>query len=279
MSDALHAVVDALYIYPIKACAGLRVPSLQFSDQGLIAGDREWVVVNRAAEVVWQGSHPRLTLVQPRVAPGLLHLNGPDGHALTLPSPPTGGACQVKIWNSSLQQNEVFDGLDAGDTASAWLQHMVGAELRLVWLAPAAWRREAVNPCHIASSTSLAEVNTALAQRGMPTAEIERFRPNIVITGAESAALDPFVEEHCIRLQWQDAGRAAHMVVREPCIRCVVPNVNPRTAAVDAQPLETVVRLSAERHPGKPAYFGIYAHATRAATLREGMQLELALNF
>jgi uncharacterized protein YcbX len=60
---SLHAVVDALYIHPIKGCAGERVPALQFSAQGLIAGDRQWVVVNTDAQVVWQGSHPQLALV------------------------------------------------------------------------------------------------------------------------------------------------------------------------------------------------------------------------
>lgn len=142
MSDVLHAVADALYVYPVKACAGLRVDQLQFSEQGLIAGDREWVVVNAdSGEVVWQGSHPRLALVHPRVAPGWLHLSGPEGRALAVPHPPRGAACQVKIWNSSLQCNEAFDGIDAGDAACAWLQNITGTALRLVRLEAAALAR------------------------------------------------------------------------------------------------------------------------------------------
>jgi uncharacterized protein YcbX len=279
VADALQAVVDALYVYPIKACAGVRFPVLQFSENGRIAGDREWVVVNAAQEVVWQGSHPRLALVQPRMAPGVMHLSGPDGQALTLTHPPTGIACPVKIWNSSLQQNEVFEGVDAGDAASSWLRHVTGTDLRLIWLAPKALVRETVNHCHIASAASLAALNVALEQRGHSVVAIERFRPNIVIAETAAAGLDPFVEDYCTRLQWQDAARAACLDVRELCIRCIVPNVNPRTAAVGDQPLETVVRLSAERHPGKPAYFGIYAHVPQAATLHVGAQLELTLNF
>ena len=282
MSDVLLAVVDALYIYPVKACAGVRVPWLEFSPQGLIEGDREWVVVNADAEVVWQGSHPRLALVQPRLAPGLLHLDGPAGHALTLPDPPTGPACQIKIWDGTLQRNQVFDGTDAGDVASKWLQQATGADLRLVRLSGADWARATVNHCHIASASSLAELNAVQAQQGTVAAEMQRFRPNIVIASAPSSAstLDPFVEEYCTHLRWQDAGRLAQMAVQaEPCIRCIVPNVDPRTATVSDQPLATVSRLSAERHPGKPVYFGIYANAQQAATLHEGTQLELELNF
>lgn len=282
MSDRLHAIVKALYIYPVKACAGQRVSILQFSDQGLITGDREWVVVDAAREVVWQGSHPRLALVQPRLSPGFLSLRGPEGLALTIPNLPVGGACQIKIWNGSLQQNEVLDGIEAGDAAAALLQQITGTALRLVRLGADAWARATVNQCHIASAASLAELNSAQASQGLPTAEIDRFRPNIVIADgpSPSSALDPFIEEYCTHLRWQDAGRVAQLsVLPEPCIRCIVPNVNPRTAMTDNQPLETVTRLSAQRHPGKPVYFGIYAHAQQAATLQEGAQLELELNF
>lgn len=281
MTDVLPATVDALYIYPVKACAGQRVPRLKFSDQGPIEGDREWVVVNGDAEVVWQGSHPRLALVHPHAEPGLLYLSGPEGHALTIPNPPPpSGACQAKIWNDSLQQNETFDGTDAGDAAASLLQQVTGAALRLVRLHTTGRMRDTVNHCHIASASSLAELNTTQAQQGLPAAAIERFRPNIVIACAPSSVLDPFVEEYCTHMRWHDAGHMAELAVQaEPCIRCIVPNVDPRTAAVSAQPLETVTRLSAQRHPGKPVYFGIYANAQRAATLHEGVQVELALNF
>ena len=280
MFDPMQVVVDALYIYPVKACAGLRVPSLQFSDQGLINGDRQWVVVNGEAEVVWQGSHPRLALVHPHTAPGFLHLSGPDGQTLTIPNPPPRDApCQVKIWNSSLQRNEIFDGIDAGDAAAALLKHITGAALRLVRLDATAWVRGTVNPCHIASNASMAELNAAQATQGLSAVEIGRFRPNIVISSGQSE-LDPFVEEYCTQLRWQDAGRTALLAVQaEPCIRCIVPNVDLRTAAKGDQPLETVTRLSADRHPGQPAYFGIYARPQQAATLQQGAQLELVLNF
>jgi uncharacterized protein YcbX len=107
-----------------------------------------------------------------------------------------------------------------------------------------------------------------------------RFRPNIVIADGPSSPLDPFMEEYATQLCWMDAGRAANLVVQEPCIRCTVPNVDPRTATVsEHHPLETVAQLSAERHPGKPVYFGLYAHAQQTATLQEGALVELVLNF
>jgi hypothetical protein len=61
--------------------------------------------------------------------------------------PQQGGACQVKIWNGSLEQNETFNGIDAGDAAATWLHRVTRATLRLVQLDAAAWTRGAVNHC------------------------------------------------------------------------------------------------------------------------------------
>ena len=58
-----------------------------------------------------------------------------------------------------------------------------------------------------------------------------------------------------------------------------MPNVDPHTATVSEQPLKTVKRPITERHPGKPAYFGINAYTQQAATLPADVQLELVLNF
>lgn len=279
MSDnSLTAIVDALYIYPIKACAGLRVPYVEFTEEGLTKGDREWVIVNDVSEVVWQGSHPQLALVRPHVSPGLLHLSGPAGYAMTLSDPPTGAVCHVKIWNNALQCNEEFEGIDAGDRVCKWLGQIAGSYLRLVRLTASDWVRATPARCHITSTISLAELHAALAEQNLPPAEMERFRPNIVIANG-SMVLDPFIEDYCTAIRWLAATHAAEMVVRENCIRCIVPNVDPNDATVNHHILETVTRLSAQRHPGMPVYFGIYAQPRQTAQLQSGATLELMLRF
>lgn len=59
---------------------------------------------------------------------------------------------------------------------------------------------------------------------------MERFRPNVVVT---AVSLEQFVEEYSIG--------------------CNVRHLDPATATVGGQTLETVTQLSTERHPGKPA--------------------------
>lgn len=45
------------------------------------------------------------------------------------------------------------------------------------------------------------------------------------------------------------------------------------------EPLATVTRLSAQRHPGKSVYFGIYAALAGAAVLNVGATLTATLAF
>jgi uncharacterized protein len=59
------AQVASLFIFPVKACAGLAVDRLVFSEAGRLEGDREWAVTDAAGQVTWQGEHPLLVLVRP----------------------------------------------------------------------------------------------------------------------------------------------------------------------------------------------------------------------
>ena len=182
--------------------------------------------------------------------------------------------CEVRIWNEIAGRHDLFLGIDHGDAIATFLSTIVAAPVRLVRVV----RLEPVSHAHVISLSLLAEVNDALISSGHATVEAERFRPNIVLTDTEMA-LPPFIEEHFVDLQWgRDAG-TGRLSVLAPCIRCVVPNVDPRTALVSAEPLVTVARLSVQRHPGKPVYVGIYATCDGAAALCAGTTMVATLGF
>jgi uncharacterized protein len=275
MRDHVQAIVDSLYIYPIKSCAGVRVSHLHFTVNGLIEGDREWVVVNSDSEVVWQGSHPQLALVKPNMSLGAFYLTAPGRKRVEVPQLPLGVTCEVRIWNDMTKMNEVYEGIDAGDLASTFLQDVTGSDLRLVRLSANALERDSVNRVHVVSTSSLAELNSALSSRGLRSVDTTRFRPNIVVSNVET----PFLEEAFTELRWTDGDRDGILATVGPCIRCVVPNVDPTSGTVCDEPLQTVAALSAERHPGNPTYFGIYATAKQHAVLHERAALEVDLNF
>jgi uncharacterized protein len=274
----MQVIVDSLHIYPIKSCAGLRVARLQFTDEGFIADDREWVVVNADSEVTWRGSHPKLALVKPIILSDTLRLTAVGHQQIDIAQHPEKPVCQIKRWNDTTKMHDVLDGVDGGDQAAAFLQAVTGADLRLVRLGAVAASRDTVNRCHIVSTSSMNALNSALKNGGSPAVDIYRFRPNVVVSSLDET-LEPFLEEAVTEWCWADEGRERKLSTAELCIRCVMPNVDPVTADVSEETLQTVTALSAARHQGKPVYFGTYANIMQAAVLREGAVLKAALNF
>ncbi len=274
MPETVQVVVDELYIYPIKACAGVRVPNLHFNEAGLIVGDREWVVVDVSHEVVWQGSHPQLALVQPVLLPDALCLSARGQQNIRIPHLLTHQPCTLRIWNDVTKTHDTYVGTDAGDEAAAFLQRVAGVELRLVHLGDETLARAGVQPIHIISRVSLFELNRALADAGHDAVEMMRFRPNMVISSKETL-LVPFVEEKCVEIRWHIADGQGQLLVVEPCVRCVVVNVDPVSALVSSPTLQKVAKLSTLRFSKKSVFFGSYAKVARGEILREGTVLEL----
>jgi uncharacterized protein len=52
----------------------------------------------------------------------------------------------------------------------------------------------------------------------------------------------PFLEEHLTQPTW---GGSGELRATSPCVRCIVPNVNPATGEVNAEPAPTAAELSA----------------------------------
>jgi hypothetical protein len=251
----------ALYVYPIKACAGVAVPELVIDARGGAVGDRGWAIVDAQGAVTWLGSFPRLALVQPAFdGPGLV-LHAPDVAPVATPAAMT--PRQVKIWSDVHRCQESFAAEDAGDAVAAWLERVVGAPLRLVKLEDAVHTRDGNNALHLVFTPSVAAVE---ARRAAGTLDTRRFRPNIVL--ALPAEGNEFVEESLGSLAWE--GEApTRLDVTAPCIRCVVPNVDPTSASVDETLLDTLAGLSLQRRPGGTV-FGIYARGDAGTRLRVG---------
>lgn len=278
MPDTIPVVVDSLYIYPVKACAALAVDRIDFDEDGLLVGDREWAVVDGQCSVVWQGAYPNLALVVPALTGGVLSLRAAGDTQAGFTQGPDREPCQVRIWNEVTQENDTYAAMDEGDAAAAFLLRAIGAPLRLVQLGPMARCRHGLNAVHLVSRASHAELCAALAADPSLPISVERFRPNVVLSG-QHEPLMPFIEEHFSTLEWTHAARSARLSVDALCVRCVVPNVDPVTASVDERVLQTVGHLSAQRHPGKPVYFGAYARASACTALHRGEVLSASMTF
>jgi hypothetical protein len=213
--------------------------------------------------VTWLGSHPRLALVQPAFAGAGLVLGAPETDSIATPAHLA--PCDVKIWSDVHGRHEIFAAEDAGDAVAAWLQRVTGAPLRLVRLEDAVHARDGNNALHLVFTPSLAAVQAAWTAQAI---DVRRFRPNIVL--ALPADGNEFVEESLEALAWQRDGQDdARLDVTAPCIRCVVPNVDPASARVDESLLDTLAGLSLQRRPGGTV-FGIYARGAAGTRLRVG---------
>jgi len=254
----------ALYVYPIKACAGVAVPEIVLDARGGAVGDRGWAIVDAEGAVTWLGSHPRLALVQPAFEGAGLALAAPD--VAPVATPVAMAPRQVKIWSDVHRCHEVFEAEDAGDAVAAWLECVTGAPLRLVKLEDAVHARDGNNALHLVFAPSLAAVQARWPAAGDAPVDARRFRPNVVL--ALPADGNEFVEESLEALDWQGE-RETRLEVTAPCIRCVVPNVDPASARVDDSLLATLAELSTKRRPGGTA-FGIYARGAAGARLRVG---------
>jgi len=281
----LTAVATGLFVYPVKACAGVPVDTLELDARGGVAGDRGWAIVEAGGIVTWQGSHPRLALVAPRFVAedghgpgGRLALAAPGLDTIVVPPEATLAPCTARILNERTGEHESFESADAGDAVAAWLELATGARLRLVRLGDAARAREGVNALHLVFESSIAAVDAELAADGAPAADPRRYRPNVVLGGA-GAPLDPFIEESVESLSWQHRDTTSRLEVTAPCVRCIVPNVDPATGLPGDATGHALAALSQRRRPGGPTVFGIYARGEPGTLLALGDAAALTLAF
>jgi len=175
----------------------------------------------------------------------------------------------VTVWRAT------FPALDAGDEPAAWLSDALGLRCRLV-RAPADWPRRA-NPEYagpedrvafadgypvlIANEASLGDLNARVRSRGgVEDVPMERFRPNVVLSGAAA----PWVEDVWKTLAIE--GRDGPVVLRaaKPSDRCAVTTIDQETGEKRGpEPLASLARF--RRDEGGKVYFGVNFAPERSA--------------
>ena len=245
MSRPARLEVAALWVYPVKSCAGIEWPAgaaLAVSARGP-ALDREWMVVDEAGRFVTQRDAPRLALVRCALEPGALVLGAPGAPALRIPLSPQGAGRRVQCWAAACEA------LDQGEAAAGWFGALLGAPRRLVRMAPGFERvvdperspARALTaftdgyPFLVIGETSLADLNRRLAEP-LP---MNRFRPNLVVRGAAA-----YAEDGWRRLR----GGGVEIELVKPCDRCAVTTTDQATGARGPEPLATLARY--RRVPG-----------------------------
>ena len=257
------ARVEALWIYPIKSCAGVTVQAAQLTETGL-AWDRTWMVVNAQGRMVTQRDLPRMALIQPVLAEAsAVALADPHDLLLRAPGKPDLALAPIAPFSDVMSDalpapvsvhvwQDTVPAFDQGPAVSDWLTTFLGADLgplRLVQFdlrhrrhSSPTWTQgvTAVNqfsdgfPVLVASTASLAELNTRLARQGEPAVDMRRFRPNVVLGDSVSAntleAVSAHDEDRVGTLSVATEAGDVQLQPVKPCPRCPIPNIDPDTA-------------------------------------------------
>lgn len=259
----MNVTLTAITMYPVKSIRGISLAAADVEPEGL-AGDRRWVIVDDTGTFISQRTAPRLATVRGRIAGAGLVLAAPGRPPLPIePGDGDGARLQVTVWQ------DVVDARGGYDRADDWLSTFLDRSCRLAFmddrcrrpLGPAAGSGEQVvsfadgYPCLLIGDASLADLNGRL-EHPLP---MDRFRPNLVVTGAGA-----YAEDRWRRL----AIGAAEFSVAGPCARCNVTTVDQATGTAGGpEPLKT---LATYRQGPRGVEFGVNLRVERPGRISNG---------
>ena len=243
-------------LHPVKSTAIRPVPEAYVGRAGLV-GDREWMVVDGAGKLVSAREVRELFgIVADTPATGGradLRLSAP-GHEAIEVALPTEGVRDIEMFTRVKMR-----GRPAGPEADAWLRRVLDRDdLSLVWCHDP-FRRvldtkdgftasdhatfQDESPISLITDASVAAIDSWSED----TITARRFRPSLVVEGAEEA----FAEDG-----WSEVGIGpVRLRMISPISRCVMTTIDPETLEKGKDPLRT---LAAHRRWGGKVWAAVH---------------------
>jgi len=242
-----NLTLSEINIYPVKSFAGISLDAVQLDRFGP-AGDRRWMLVDESGVAITQRDQSRLALVKTELCDSHLDLRfGDDQMQIPVPDEQA-KRCSVQVWDDHVTA------IDGGDEVANWLALRLELKCRLVYIPDDSVRLVDSNyakagetvgfadafPLLLISQASLDDLNSRL-ETPVP---MNRFRPNLVVSGCE-----PFAEDSWKQIRIGEV----EFDVAKPCDRCVMPSIDQQTGEKDRN--INRVLASFRRRDGK-IYFG-----------------------
>lgn len=260
--------LSGLFVYPIKSCGGVSLTESDVVPRGL-AFDRRYMLVDERGRFITQREERRLCEVKVALEQERLRVTAPQTAPLILEREldPTGLAtAPYQVWNSSGLALRAPEG-------SRWFSDFLKREVSLLYMPE--HERRAVNPKRarpgdivsfadgypllLISEASLSDLNRRLEE----PLEMRRFRPNLVISGAEPYAEDTFTSLRIGEVSFRGVKR---------CERCVITTLDPDSGEAGREPLRTLAKYRLE---DGNVWFGMNLIHDGPGTLRLGDEVHL----
>jgi uncharacterized protein YcbX len=257
--------ISQLFCYPFKSARGIALDHTNVEERGL-EFDRRWMAVDAGGRFLSQRTHSMLARITVRLdlPSGQLVLSHAGMNDLALPLSFTSPFRRnVVVWDDTMSA------LECGNEADHWITHVVGETASIVYFPDDSRRAVDVRYAHNQEHTAFADAYPVLvlSQASLDDLNsrldtplgVERFRPNVVVTGCRAYEEDTW--SVC------EVGSAVLEMVK-PCARCVVTTIDQDTLARSAEPLATLSRY--RQSPQNKTLFGQNALVRRTGTIRVG---------
>ncbi|MEM9908021.1 MAG: MOSC N-terminal beta barrel domain-containing protein, partial [Cyanobacteria bacterium P01_D01_bin.44] len=229
--------------------------------------DRRWMVTDLQGKFMTQRKHPRMALMRVSVGDHLC-IEAPGQTALEIPLKPVHAeTIEVEVWGDNTQA------VSLGGEAQRWVSDFLQVPCQLVYMPDSAERPTAhgklgadklvsfadAYPFLLISEASLAHLNAKL---DVPV-PMNRFRPNLVVSGCDAHAEDTWAQI-----------RIGELVFDLPkgCDRCSIPGVDQATGVQGKEPLKT---LATYRRWDSAIWFGQNLVQKNLGQLRVGDSVEV----
>lgn len=231
--------IDSLHIYPVKSCGGIDLTEAAFTPTGF-EWDRRWVLVDEHEKLVSQRDPwaRKLALIETEITRNdlVISAQGMRDLLIDLAEPP-----HIAEHTISIHGRDAYAYADRAE-ASEWFSKYLEHQVTLVRMNLEHGR--VVDPFYVGDNKltasgqdgfpyllttqeSLAQVNNWLKEQGLPTVRMDRFRPNIVISG-----LPAFDEDNSASLR---APNGAEILPVKPCGRCAIIGVDQQSGVYDGK--------------------------------------------
>ena len=267
--------IASLHLHPVKSCRSVAVESAALDAFGLV-GDRRFLIVDDEWNFLTQRNDARLALIETALLDGALTLRAPHAPEFRLSRDrPPAGSPAVTIFRDTVKAD------DMGDEVAGWLSAVLEKPCRLV-RADANFARRLPRvrvpalhaetlpevpvafvdafPVLVISEASLEDLNARL-DTPLP---MNRFRPNIVLRGAEAYAEDGWKIVRVGGVEFRAGGK---------CGRCLVTTTDQETGERAAEPLVTLARY--RRDARDAIVFGQYWMHTGPGSIGVGDEVHV----